>query len=55
MKILSEQRIKTFDVVKSYLDLEEKGFFRKVDTEDIIPISKHDHRLINSNDRFKSL
>ena len=55
LKILSEQRIKTFDVVKQYLDLEKKGFFRKVDTEDIIPINKHDHRLINSNDRFKSL
>jgi hypothetical protein len=55
-KILYEQRIKTFDVVKQFLDLqEEKGFFRKVDTEDIIPNNKHDHRLINSNDRFKSL
>jgi hypothetical protein len=56
LKILYEQRIKTFDVVKQYLDLqEEKGFFRKVDTEAIIPINKHDHRLISSNDRFKSL
>ena len=39
LKILSEQRIKTFDVVKQYLDLqEEKGFFRKVDTEAIVSL-----------------
>lgn len=39
LKILYEQRIKTFDVVKQYLDLqEEKGFLRKVDTEAIVSL-----------------
>ena len=39
LKILYEQRIKTSDVVKQYLDLqEEKGFFRKVDTEAIVSL-----------------
>jgi hypothetical protein len=39
LKILYEQRIKTFDVVRQYLDLqEEKGFFRKVDTEAIVSL-----------------
>ena len=39
LKILYEQRIKTFGVVKQYLDLqEEKGFFRKVDTETIVSL-----------------
>ena len=39
LKILYEQRIKRFDVVKQYLDLqEEKGFFRKVDTEAIVSL-----------------
>lgn len=39
LKILYEQRIKTFDVVRQHLDLqEEKGFFRKVDTEAIVSL-----------------
>jgi hypothetical protein len=39
LKILYEQRIKTFDVVRQYLDLqEEKRFFRKVDTEAIVSL-----------------
>ena len=39
LKILYEQRIKTFDVVKQCLDLqEEKGFFGKVDTEAIVSL-----------------
>jgi len=39
LKILYEQRIKTFDVVKQCLDLqEEKGFFRKVDAEAIVSL-----------------
>jgi hypothetical protein len=39
LKILYEQRIKTFDIVRQYLDLqEEKGFFRKVDTEAIVSL-----------------
>lgn len=39
LKILYEQRIKTFDVVRQYLDLqEEKGFFRKVDAEAIVSL-----------------
>jgi hypothetical protein len=39
LKILYEQRIKTFDGVKQCLDLrEEKGFFGKVDAEAIVSL-----------------